>query len=166
MAVVGDLCVLMLITFGLQIVVWRSFAVRAPYAAIALIWASVGIGYLFFAKFSDSQTDLMRILYTMVIYAALFKAVFLSYPGIESESPTNLILTGLLQYKDRGLSYEEIYQHIDSANLVQDRMESAESSGLIRKDHGRFFLTPKGKRFLRLFLWPRLITGRGKLEGA
>ncbi len=104
-------------------------------------------------------------LYITVLYSCLTAMYVLTYPGIEAESPSGLMLLAVESSKDAGITRSEFNQVITHTLFVGNRIENLVSSGFVKIEGGRMQATKKGLRLLRLFQLPRKFVGPTQVGG-
>ncbi len=146
-----------LISFLAHVLIWRNSNIKKTPLNIAKIFIGLYIFILILLvsasilKINLFFDDVFSIMHSYVLAAALFCAYLLSYPGIESDSPSNIILLNIEKSGNAGMAESELKQIVTDDLLTKERL-----SGLIRDGHvinkeGLYFITEKGIRFLKIF---------------
>lgn len=81
----------------------------------------------------------------------------MTYPGIESDSPSCTILLKIEKNNKQGTLLNQISEVITDEMLTLERIEGLVRDKKITIINGKYKLTPSGKRFLNLFVMIRKI---------
>ena len=88
----------------------------------------------------------------IVLYCCLAAAYIVSYPAIEADSPSLVIVRGIAGAGRSGLDKSEIYKAMSDEILVVARIEDLLADDLIRMDSGKYLLTAKGRFLAGIFV--------------
>ncbi|OGX29900.1 MAG: hypothetical protein A3F87_03490 [Omnitrophica WOR_2 bacterium RIFCSPLOWO2_12_FULL_51_24] len=98
----------------------------------------------------------------IVLYCCLAAAYIVSYPAMEADSPSLVIVRDIARAGRSGLDKSELYKTMSDEILVVARIDDLLADDLIRMDSGKYLLTAKGRflsgvfvRFRRLLNAPK-----------
>ena len=94
----------------------------------------------------------------MLLALALAAAYVMTYPAIEVESPTLVMIEAITRRGAEGLPRELLFEQLNDAVLVAPRIRDLVAEGWAEEHDGRLQLTAPGRRLVRMFiLWRRLL---------
>ena len=102
------------------------------------------------------------VLLSSILALALSAGYVMTYPAIEVESPTLVMIQAIARRGDTGLARRVLFEQLDDRVLVAPRVRDLLSEGLAVERGGRLHLGPRGHRLVRLFLVWRRILGAGE----
>ena len=163
--------ILFLIPFLIHIFSWRMGLVRKTSGNIlylfVLSWAVIFV--LLFALRPLFPVLLpitnLTLIHSFLLAASLFAAYLLTYPGLEADSPSGIILLAVERAGATGLEPQAL-ENIVSGKLndqavILKRLQDLHRSQILTKTGNLYFITQKGRLFLRFFTFPRrLFTSR------
>jgi len=88
----------------------------------------------------------------IVLYCCLAAAYIVSYPAIEADSPSLVIVRGIAGAGKSGLDKNELYKAMTDEILVVAGIEDLIANDLIRMDSGKYLLTQKGRFLAGIFV--------------
>ena len=162
---------LALFGFGLHLVRWRI--ARPPNSGKALVVTLVsGIlgGAIVLALLSGISPELAALLpdgplamaHAVLLALALAAAYVMTYPAVEVESPTLVIVQAIARHGREGLARERLFEELDDSVLVAPRIQDLLDEELASRVDGRYRLTPKGRALARVFTLWRVVLGAPK----
>lgn len=160
-----------LLLFGLgfvvHIAIWRVHRPRATgQMLIAVMTASIcggalalwALTHLVSSIRSATPADLGDWAQAVITALALAAAYVMTYPAIEVESPTLVMIEIIAAAGPRGVTSDELYRRLGDDVLVLPRIEDLLLEGLAKDTGPRIALTPKGLRLAQVFsVWRRLL---------
>lgn len=104
------------------------------------------------------------------IEAGLFVLAFalayvITYSGLEADSPTLVIVLAIDSAGPEGLPLAALDAALSDERLLLPRLRDLLRDGLARMEGGRYAITTKGKRFVRIFALYRGLLGLGRRGG-
>lgn len=103
--------------------------------------------------------DTLDVVATLLLHWALAAAYVQSYPAAQAMAPSLEIAYAVHRSMPRGLSREELLARLNTAALVQDRVEDLVADRLVRLEQDRYVLTRPSARLVRFFLGLRALLG-------
>ncbi len=122
---------------------------------IALSWAAPGLA----ALLPDGPLALGH---ALLLALALAAAYVMTYPAIEVESPTLIIIQAIARPGAAGLARDRLFAELNDSVLVAPRIQDLLDEKLARREDGRYRLTEKGRALVRIFAVWRAILGASK----
>lgn len=173
MAIFSIAAILFFVAFGLHLVWWR---IRRPKRSgqllIVLFVVSISLTWVCLVAVSIAVPAMTAItpagaagwLQALLLALGGGAAYVMTYPAIEVESPTLVIVDALAQSGAEGISIGEFTAAMDNDFLVRDRIDDLVAEGLVRCENGLYSATPRGIALARAFIWWRAVT-RGGIGG-
>ena len=84
---------------------------------------------------------------------------------VEEESPSSLILLSIEKNNQTGLTKNDLQSVVNNDRFLFNRITGLERDGMVIRNNTKLTITPKGNRFLNIFLLPRRLMGLQKLGG-
>jgi hypothetical protein len=85
----------------------------------------------------------------------------MTYPAIEVESPTLVMIQAIARRGDEGLARATLFAQLNDEVLVAPRVRDLLSEGLAVERDGRLYLSAGGRRLVNLFfIWRRVLGAR------
>jgi hypothetical protein len=157
---------LFVLAFFVQVAWWR---LRRPLSSghvlILLLVAVILLGWLTAITVASSVPTSagywpdgpLAWLQALVLALAIAAAYAMTYPAIEVESPTLIIIEAIAQRGNAGIGIDEFHRVLDDAVLVKPRLKDLLNEGLVVLENGRYRPTAKGIALVHIFvLWRRL----------
>ena len=152
-----------LLFFILHIFLWRTNIVKKKPSNILFIYiisfviAVVTFHFLIYPSLDLNFSEIFIVLHATLLSFSLFCAYLMTYPGIESDSPSCTILLNIEKNNKQGTKFSQIAEVITDDIMTLERI-----NGLVRDQkllfvNGKYKLTQSGKRFLNLFVLIRKI---------
>lgn len=88
----------------------------------------------------------------IVLYCCLAAAYIVSYPAMEADSPSLMIVRDIAGAGKSGLNKSELYKTMTDEILVVARIKDLLADDLIRVDSGKYVLTSKGRFLAGIFV--------------
>jgi hypothetical protein len=105
--------------------------------------------------------DTFAWLQALVLALALAASYVMTYPALEIESPTLVIIEVIAQRGTRGIEVDEFHRRLNDSVLVLPRIQDLLDEGLAVLSDGRYQATAKGLMLVRVFVAWRKILGAG-----
>ena len=142
--------------FFMHVLIWR---VRKPKRAAASLLAIFFLSLPLALALQPWVREPVEYLYVAVFHIAMTLAYLLAFPGIESESPSSLIVLALEAAGPHGLTREQLAAIITDELFVNSRLEGLLQGRHVTEKDGRFYITDSGHKYLNFFLFYRKIMG-------
>ncbi len=105
--------------------------------------------------------DPFGILQAILLSLALAAGYVMTYPAIEVESPTLVMIQAIARRGDEGLARATLFEQLNDEVLVAPRVRDLLSEGLAVERDGRLHLSARGHRLVNLFfIWRRVLGAR------
>ena len=119
--------------------------------ALAVAWALPGLA-------ARLPAGPFGVLQSLLLALALAAAYVMTYPAIEVESPTLVMIEAIAAAGDRGLARDTLFERLNDEALVAPRVRDLVSDGLAVETQGRLRLSARGRRLVAAFaLWRRVL---------
>lgn len=158
---------LFLLGFAVHVTLWRISRPRATAHALIVLFistilcVSVTLGlaaYLRIAIGDWLPGTLSEWMQGTLMALAVAAAYVLSYPAIEAESPTLVMIDMVAKACSTGIARSDFYAQLPDAILVVPRIADLLDEGFATNVAGRYVLTAKGRRLANSFRsWRRLL---------
>lgn len=151
--------------FVIHVLLWRVRKPKAEIKTLFVIFMSSLIVALGLGMIPQIYSlSVLSAAYLIFFYISMTLAYLLSYTALQEIGPSFLILLHVYECGNKGLPVDSLGEIITNERFFTPRLRDLEAAGHIsRKDAGesevRFFITPAGKKFLKLFMLPRKILG-------
>jgi predicted transcriptional regulator len=140
------------LALSIHAVVWRLRLVKNKHITVLLgIFLAVFIAVVFVFKAAPGYEHLRFFL----LYFSLASAYIVSYPAIQADSPSLVIVSKIAKASPEGLEKGKLYSIINDDNLVIPRIKDLADSGMVRANGSRYKLTFKGNLFVSVFIFYR-----------
>jgi hypothetical protein len=140
----------------LHIVLWRCSRPRKTMRGLIAIFAAFGGIAVLAQMICADENRAFDAAYLICLYAALVLAYLISYTGLEGQSPSSLIAIAASAAGENGITRADILTLVTEDVFVLPRVTDMVGAGHMRADeYGRYHLTDRGRRFVRLFMLPR-----------
>jgi hypothetical protein len=97
-------------------------------------------------------------LQALLLSLAFAAGYVMTYPAIEVESPTLVMIQAIARRGDEGLARATLFAQLNDEVLVAPRVRDLLSEGLAVEREGRLHLSERGSRLVKLFfLWRRVL---------
>ena len=137
----------LLVTFGLGIPGGLALILLAA-------WLSPGLA----AMLPAAPFGLLQ---ALLLALALAAGYVMTYPAIEVESPTLVMIQAIARRGEVGLPRETLFAQLNDKVLVAPRVRDLLRDGLAVEQADRLHLSAAGRRMLRLFvLWRQVLGAR------
>lgn len=160
-----------LCSFYVHIQIWRATRPTKQMALLAIIFVLCPLciflvlciaGHVFHSPGSYFVRDPFNIFYVFVWHLALSAAYIMSYPAIQAESPSLVILLAIGKNMPGGMGAQQIKDIFPPDALIKDRFDDLLAERFMKRSEDRYVPTPKGqllsaifKNYRRLLALPR-----------
>jgi hypothetical protein len=118
---------------------------------LAVAWALPGLA----ARLPSQPFGVLQSLLLALAFAAGY---VMSYPAIEVESPTLVMIQAIARRGARGLARATLFEQLNDDVLVAPRVRDLVTDGLAVETQGRLRLSEGGRRLVSAFaLWRRVL---------
>ena len=156
---------LALLAFLLHLTIWRIRLPKKQTSALLWIFSSVLIlGTFLIFNYPGlinwnilPSKNLFEIAQFLLLFVSLAVSYIVSYPAIEVDSPTLVIIDAVSEAGPRGLDKGELERMMSDDLLIKPRIKDMLSDNMIYQDGKRYKLMPKGAIMARIFLFYRNI---------
>jgi len=132
----------------------------------ALSFAGVfAMGQLFGSESPGLVGNPFAMLHGFVWHGALAAVYLMTYPAIQAESPSLVVLRAIADAMPAGLDWQEIAATFHPDALVNDRLADLLTDGLVCQQGGQYQLTAKGGFLATIFAAYRRVLGLPCGEG-
>jgi len=95
---------------------------------------------------------------TIVLALAISASYVMTYPAVEVDSPTLVMIRLIANGGAEGIETSSLYQSLSDDFLVMARVKDLCNEGMVFQEGNRFVLTGRGKRLaLVFFAWRKLL---------
>jgi len=118
---------------------------------LAMAWVRPGLGV-----WLPASPD--GVLQSLLLALAFAAGYVMSYPAIEVESPTLVMIQAIARRGDRGLARATLFEQLNDEVLVAPRVRDLVTEGLAVESQGRLRLSARGRRLVSAFAaWRRVL---------
>jgi hypothetical protein len=117
---------------------------------LGLIWAGK-----VFPSSSILPHGIWELVHISVLTISIILAYMMSYPGIEGDSPSLVIVIAISNAGPEGLEKTILKQNLNDDLLVRPRVRDLLLDKMAYSKGGKYFLTTKGKVMARIFIFYR-----------
>ncbi len=159
---------LFIIAILMHLIVWRVRLPKKQVNALLLIFSlSLVLGVCVLLKYPGlmkwsiySTANIFEVFQLFLLYTTLCVSYILSYPAIEVDSPTLIIINAVFGAGAAGLDQAHLERIADNNLLILPRIRDMVFDRMVYIKDGRYKLLPKGLIMARIFLFYRnLIKG-------
>lgn len=149
----------------IHLIVWRLHLPKKQTNALLMIFSLVIVSgilvilrYPCLIKWSIySSKNIFEIFQLFLLYTAISVSYILSYPAIEADSPTLIIIRAVFETGAAGLDKSSLERIADNDLLILPRIKDMVFDRMVYIKDGKYRLMPKGLIMARLFLFYRNI---------
>lgn len=156
--------VLGLLAFAVHVVIWRirrprnsGVALLAVFVAVAALGAAV---FAIWIRRHGGSMHWPALAQVALLYFAGMAAYINTYPAIEADSPSLLLMQELHRAGEAGLAREEIMQIFNEQVVLKPRVLSLLDEKMAVQSGARINLTARGRLTADIFWYFRKLTGR------
>ena len=170
MPIVGLGLVLFAGAFLLHLIRWRVALPTATMRALVVTFVFGTLGGLALVLLTAGivpglapllPSDPFGVLQALLLALALTAGYVMTYPAIEVESPTLVMIQAIARRGEEGLARTTLFAQLTDEVLVAPRVRDLLSDGLAVERGGRLYLSESGRRLVELFfVWRRVLGAR------
>ncbi len=150
--------VFFVVAFLLHIAIWR---IKKPANSIKIL-VSLFILVLIAGSILLSLYEFSSYVYIWFFFISLFIAYLFSYPAIEVDSPSLVIVMRISESGKAGLNIERLDDLLKDDLLVEPRLKDLVDAGLVDFSSSLYRINKKGVMFILPFIFYRNILSLGK----
>ncbi len=160
-----------LISFIIHIILWRCTNIKKSPANVVIVFGIIYalilaiFLYGFVLKSDIFLNNLFSIIHSYILASALFCAYLLSYPAIESESPSGIILLSIEEAGREGKSESQLRRIVTDELLTKERISCLLRDDQIKKKEGKYLITVKGMKLLAIFKFIKKVYNLESFKG-
>ena len=152
---------LLALAFGLHLAIWRiRLPVRQTRALLTVFFGVLAGGLVAFA--AAGAAGPAELLHVGLFFVSVTLAYTITYSALEADSPSLVMILAIADAGDDGLDQHSFDQAMTDEILVAPRVRDLLRDHLASLDGETYRITPKGRRFVRIFLVHRGLLGAGK----
>lgn len=149
----------------IHLIVWRLHLPKKQTNALLMIFSLVIVsGVLVILRYPGlikwsiySSKNIFEIFQLFLLYTTISVSYILSYPAIEADSPTLIIIRAVFETGAAGLDKSSLERIADNDLLILPRIKDMVFDRMVYIKDGKYRLMPKGLIMARLFLFYRNI---------
>lgn len=156
--------------FLLHLIRWR-LAPPADSARVLLLTFVLGIlgglgavlllGWMVPGMSDRLPANAWGVLHALLLALGLAASYVMTYPAIEVESPTLVMIQAIARRGAAGMPREFLFERLSDAELVAPRVRDLLADGFAVEEQGRLHLSDRGCNLVGLFVfWRRLLGAR------
>ncbi len=151
---------LYLVSFVIQIAIFRFRLPKRQIFAILIIFISVLVVFLCFTSLRSIEC-----IYLSMVYLAVLPGYAIFYTLIEAESPSGLMVLLLEASGNKGLEPKAFSKLLTDDLFLWHRIAELEKGRYVTKVSDRYFVTARGLFYMKFWLIPRYLMGRHSYGG-
>lgn len=159
------------LAFSLHVAIWRvRRPARQTRALVVLfvaclvvglgaarVWAHAGHGSPLWCP-----TGWAQYVHVALFVVAMMLAYVITYSAIEADSPSLVMVVAVLDAGPDGLDANDLQRVLSDDVLIRPRVRDLVRDHMVVLDRDVYRLTPKGRRFVRIFILFRALLGAPK----
>jgi len=146
------------VAFLLHVAIWR---IKKPANSIKIL-VLLFILVLIAGSILSSLYEFFSYVYIWFLFISLFTAYLVSYPAIEVDSPSLVIIRCISESGKAGLNIEKLGDLLQNDLLVEPRLKDLVDAGLVDLSFSAYRINKKGVMFILPFIFYRNILNLGK----
>ncbi len=154
--------VLIFSAFVLQLVIWKIRLPGRQTKTMLSIFFGVLITGCIVLSYSPvsifgirAPSGILEFLHVGLFFTSFTLAYMITYTAMEVDSPSLVMITSIAQAGPEGLTKEDFFNSLNDDILVKPRIRDMLRDEMARLEGGRYYLTPKGAVFARIFIFFR-----------
>lgn len=153
--------ILFTIAFFLHLFFWRFQLPKKPIKALILLFIGViFLGIIFLIRFKFYS--FAQYLHICILFFSLFATYLLTYPAIEADSPSLVIILRIYSAGKEGLSIKALNESYTDDLLVEPRLKDLVEARLVDFNGTTYKINNKGVILMFPFMLYRNFLGLGK----
>ncbi len=150
-------CALAAAAWLVHAAVWQVRIPRRQTRAILLIFAgTLAVGLYAGVHLLPGFLDCGR---AALFFLACTAAYVVTYSAIEADSPSLAIMLRIARAGAGGIAAHAVVREMSDEVLIIPRIADLVRDGMVCVSDARYLLTPKGRRFVRIFIGWRALLG-------
>jgi hypothetical protein len=154
-----------LLAVVLHSLAWRTLRPASPARALLACGCVAIIIAVAVGRYAFPGMEPAAVLEAVVLAGSLVAAYLISLPGLESESPSFVVVTRIDSKGTAGATEKDLAEVVNDETFVLNRLRSLEIEGLVDRAGDTLRITSRGRRFLRLFTVYHVWAGRTMRAG-
>jgi hypothetical protein len=156
---------LLTIAFFLHLLIWKIHLPKKQTKTLLLIFLMTlgsGLGFIFFNPDVIFFESPWQYLHAAIFFISFALSYIITYSALEADSPSLVMVNLIHTAGENGLTDDELKSHLTDDILIHPRIRDLYRDQLIYDEKGKIFLTPKGKRFVKIFIFYRWLLNANK----
>jgi hypothetical protein len=156
---------LLFIAFILHLLIWKIYLPHKQTKALLLIFFAtfgLGLGFIIYNPGVITFDSPWQYLHVAIFFISFTLSYVITYSAIEADSPSLVIVNLIHAAGENGLPEDDLKNYLTDDILVHPRIRDLYRDQLVFDENGKIFLTPKGKRFVRIFIFYRWLLNAKK----
>jgi hypothetical protein len=157
--------ILLGIAFFLHLLIWKIRLPKKQTKALLLIFfvtLSIGCVFIFYLPGMIAFDSFWQYLHMSIFFVSFTLSYVITYSALEADSPSLVIVDLIHSAGINGLPDDELKSRLTDDVLVHPRIRDLYRDELIFNKYGKIFLTAKGKRLVRIFIFYRWLLNANK----
>lgn len=154
-----------LLAVVLHSLAWRLLRPASPARALVACGCLAIVATATLGPLVVPHVGLAPVLESAVLTGSLIAAYLISLPGLESESPSFIVVTRIDSGGAAGVTEADLAEVVNDETFVLNRLRSLEIEGLVDRQGDTLRITGAGRRFLRFFTAYHAWAGRSLRAG-
>jgi hypothetical protein len=162
-------CATVVVGFLLHLLIWRCRLPRyQTKTLLAVFFGTLAVVCILLATAAmaalglPTPTELAEYLQIILFATAFTLAYTITYSALEADSPTLVMVRAIAAAGADGLTEADFQGQVSDDVLIRPRLADLVRDGMLVETGGRLALTPKGRRFVNIFIRYRALLGAGK----
>jgi hypothetical protein len=156
---------LLAIAFLFHLLIWKIYLPQKQTKTLLVIFFTTlgsGLGFIIYNPDVITFESPWQYLHVAIFFISFTLSYIITYSAFEADSPSLVIVNLIHAAGKNGLPDDELKNYLTDDILVYPRIRDLYRDQLIFDDKGKIFLTPKGKRFIRIFIFYRWLLNAKK----
>ena len=156
---------LITIAFFLHLLIWKIYLPQKQTKALLLIFFATlgsGLGFIIYNPGVIAFESFWQYLHVAFFFISFTLCYIITYSALEADSPSLVIVNLIHAAGENGLPDDELKSYLTDDVLVHPRIRDLYRDQLVFNKGGKIFLTPKGKWFVRIFIFYRWLLNAKK----
>jgi hypothetical protein len=152
-----------ILAFAVHVLIWRASRPRNSGVALLAVFVVVGMlggGAFLLWGWHSGTIDWLAGAQTLLLYLAGMAAYINTYPAIEADSPSLVLMQELRRAGEKGMSRAGIHQMFNDEVVFTPRVLDLVNENMAIREGDHLRLTAKGWAIARIFGTFRRLTGR------
>ena len=159
------------LAFLLHLLLWRMRLPKRQTRALLAVFLGVLTGGMVFFALGPGlwpdcavylPTALPECLHVGLLFIAVTLAYIVTYSALEVDSPSLVMVMAIADAGANGLGKRQFEQSMTDDILITPRLHDLLRDQMVYLDAGRYRLTVKGRRFVRIFIFYRGLLNAAK----